>query len=241
MTDPKQQANRVPASTLPKFSPWTQIPSALLVIAAFIVVAEWKPDLVWQALVAVALAGLLLHLHRLESLKVGTSGLEAKMLQSIREADEKIDQLKQLSNQLRDVAKPVIRSGLLQLSWGRLVNGIKLQDQHDLRDRYAQLVEQLGLEDPALNSAFDDFHRLQARDLLGDMIDRSQQIPRFDTAQAEQLRALWDRALHALPKPDEVRQVLGIALDTDPEQKELLQDYEYYLRHHKPRRAEKHW
>jgi len=168
------------------------------------------------------------------------AGFEAEMRELKHEVQQTVDDANITINNLKEMAKPLVISSLIQLNyagrWGGMTDAVKKQE---LRDDLEKLANSLKLSsDAEVQKTFEEFSKFVSWDHLN-RIGSKLGFEKKKTIELLNL-SLNEFINKPLPTSKEIRDaLLGIEFnDVREEVEALIEDYEYYLKNYHFRRPE---
>ncbi|MDD2816093.1 MAG: hypothetical protein PHP00_10215 [Thiotrichaceae bacterium] len=167
------------------------------------------------------------------------AGFEAEMRELKHEVQQTVDDANITINNLKEMAKPLIISSLIQLNYaGRFAGMTDAVKKQELRDDLEKLANTLKLSsDTDIQKVFKEYLSSTAWDHLGRI---GEKLGFEKSKSIELLNLPLDEFVSKSVTSKEIRDALsGSEFDDIREEIEpLIEDYEYYLKEHKFRRPE---
>lgn len=175
-------------------------------------------------LVAAGFAGLLGNMNQLESFKAGTTGIEAKTREVVREARETINELHTLAEEVVAVLVDEIDGS------GRWGGGHTAGEKDARKASLRATLQRIGLPDARVDAAFASERKWALTDYavgaLNMLKDRPDELIEFDKAHRDDRTAIDPAALRPLL----------LRAGAEPWRVALVDDFEHYQRTGKHRR-----
>ena len=172
------------------------------------------------------------NLDRIKRFKVDKSGFEAETREIVKEARNTIKELQDLSKIMA-----TITLGLVKRT-GRWGGGYSYEEKEDLRDSVLNILLQIGVSDEECEEIITGtkWHQYVELDYVHHLLGGSHipsSLPEEKIGEWKQLRK---RGLNNLPSPEELTRFLEQCELLNPNMKELIEDYEHYIRFREQRR-----
>ncbi|MBH0333657.1 hypothetical protein ABH14_28670 [Brevibacillus brevis] len=159
------------------------------------------------------------------------------MVLDSKQFDDKLGEIESTVTRLKEITKPIVISTISNLTYGGRFGGMNTREKHRFRDDMIQIADSLKIEDSEVLDAINLFNRYHSWDhyqafLRGVEKDTDREI-------GSRLHILTDYRTTNFPSEEQINSILSeanLAEKISPETKDLLQDYIYYLQHHKLRR-----
>lgn len=178
-----------------------------------------------------ALLLLFANLDRVEFLKAGKSGIEAKT----REIDKVVDNAKSTLNELKLLTKIVGNTTLSLVQKSSRVGGYGEDEKQKIASSIKEIFKKVGLSEDDQDVAFQDWHRYVLIDYCFFLLESNKLSP-LSQDQDKKIDQLRGRIAIDRPSPEEIESFLKNSDSYNSEIKEFILDYEHYAKFNEHRR-----
>lgn len=200
-----------------------------LIVLAFTLWAGMKSMYAFMAIAFLCFIGLLFfaNLDQIEKFSASRSGFEATT-RVIKEAESTIEELRQLAKLVSATTLSMVQRT------GRFGTGFDRKEQEEIRDSLLDYLTKLKISQEEQAQSLSEWHSWVCRDYV-DMIISSVEVPRelYDNAEIKELQSI---ERNSLPPPSKIEEILSKYSLMKDETRELIQDYQYYLKNKQHRR-----
>jgi len=186
----------------------------------------------WAFITAIA-SLLFANLDRFRRFKLDKSGIEAETREVVKEAKSTIKELQDLSKIMASTILGLVkRSG----RWG----GYSYDEKEKVKNETLGVLERLRISDEDVETvvAKSKWHEFTELDYVHHILGGSYIPQALPDSRIPEWKELRHRSVDNLPKPDELVEFLRKCSLLSDDAKELIKDYEYYIKHRKQRRLE---
>lgn len=186
-------------------------------------------------IVACSLALCFANLHKIESFK--GAGFEARM----REVTEVVQEAYATVGKLQELALPVVRANIANITYGGRWDGIGREREHELVRQFTELAESLEVQnDPEVKKMTKDFYDHQVADHIRFLVAVMANAHIQNAAVQQKLETFLIRTDDWIAPS--VAEIHTAVVELEEDEKALLEpfivDYEHYVRTKKHRRIE---
>lgn len=210
---------------------WLLTISALVSLAVGLTLGTFGHlQVLWAAVGAALFLLVCANADRIAELSATRDGITAKTRDLVLRTEGAISELQMLAAQLAALGLSLIKRQ------GRF-GGYKVEEEQRLKASTLEVVRRLGVQETEIRYAMSDWHAMEDFDYVQGILGNSR-VPEPHSEKG--LYEEWQR-LRSLPYRDAATPAVILAFLTkyqflDPFRKELIEDYEHYIRHREHRR-----
>lgn len=212
---------------------WLLTISALISLAAGLTLGTFGHlQVLWAAVGAALFLLVCANADRIAELSATRDGITAKTRDLVLRTEGAISELQMLAAQLAALGLSLIKRQ------GRF-GGYKVDEEQRLRASTLAVVRRLGVRETEIRSAMSDWHAVEDFDYVQGILGNSQlPAPRDDNDLVKDWKNLRSFHYGEAPTPSAISTFLTKYQLLDPFRQELIEDYEYYIRHRDHRRPD---
>jgi hypothetical protein len=187
-------------------------------------------------LVGLLVVILLLRTGRLNTLRFSKAGIEATMAEAREVTLRARETTKEIKEFMKNTSAAVL--GLVKRSgrWG----GYSYDEKEQVKAEVLINLREMGISEKEIEDIEkkSNWHEYVALDYVHDILGGQYHVWGSILGATEEADAFRSRPLSNLPTPDELKEFLTKHHVLTNEVREIVEDYQYYLEHHKQRRPE---